>query len=263
MRSCVVVPTYNEAENIEDVLDILLEIENLDVLVVDDSSPDGTADIVQNWVDKSNGKVQLLTREQKNGLGGAYLFGFDYCLNKNYEIICEMDADLSHDPKALPQLIDAVETKQGDLAIGSRYIEGGQVPDWPLWRRALSIGGNIYARTVLGLKVNDATAGFRAYNSDLLRKIVLNPIKADGYGFQIEMTYITSKLGFKIKEVPITFRDRVKGTSKMGMNIVVEAISLVTWWGIRDRTFRRNKYKSWQEDSKAVDTSNASIVKTK
>lgn len=260
MRNCVVVPTFDEAENIDVVLEELLKIKDLDILVVDDGSPDGTGEMVENWKAKSQGRVNLLSRKEKNGLGGAYQFGFAHCLKENYDVICEMDADLSHDPAALPSLIKAVESGKGDLAIGSRYVDGGQVPDWPLWRRFLSIGGNLYARLILGLKVNDATAGFRAYDSVLLSKIVQNPIKADGYGFQIEMTYIAVSLGANIVEVPITFRDRVRGTSKMGMNIVVEAISLVTWWGIRDRVFRRRKYRNWQENTKMVDTINGTKI---
>jgi len=256
MRNCVIIPTYNEAENINVVLEALLKIKDLDILVVDDNSPDGTGKMVEEWKTKSDGRVNILSRTEKNGLGGAYLYGFAHCLNEQYEVICEMDADLSHDPESLPALIEAVHKGKGDLAIGSRYIEGGQVPDWPIWRRFLSVGGNLYARIILGLKVNDATAGFRAYNSELLRRIVQNPIKADGYGFQIEMTYITHNLGGKIVEVPICFRDRVRGNSKMGMSIVVEAISLVTWWGIRDRVFRRRKYGKWQENQQMVDTNN-------
>ena len=254
MRNCVVIPTFNEAENIDDILGKLLEIDDLDILVVDDASPDGTAKLVKKWIEKSSGRVSLLSRDQKDGLGGAYQYGFSHCLKHNYEIICEMDADLSHDPKALPSLIDAIASGSGELAIGSRYVEGGQVPDWPIWRRYLSIGGNMYARLILGLKVKDATAGFRAYNSELLTKILQNPINADGYGFQIEMTYIAANLGANIVEVPICFRDRVLGKSKMGSYIVVEAISLVTWWGIRDRILKRKKYAKWQGNAAMVDT---------
>ncbi len=256
MRNCVVVPTYNEAENIDVVLEELLKIEDLDILIVDDSSPDGTGEMVQDWKLRSDGRVELLSRSEKNGLGGAYQYGFSQVLKEDYEVICEMDADLSHDPSSLPSLIKAVSSGQGDLAIGSRYVKGGQVPDWPFWRRFISKGGNIYARLILGLKINDATAGFRAYNSQLLSNILQYPIKAGGYGFQIEMTYITSNMGAKIVEVPITFRDRVRGKSKMGINIVIEAILLVSWWGFRDRVLRRNKYRDWQENPLLADTNN-------
>jgi dolichol-phosphate mannosyltransferase len=234
MRSCVVIPTYNEKENIEDVISKVLE-NDIDILVVDDSSPDGTGKIVQDIATKHNGRVKLETRTSKQGLGKAYVFGFTKCIDDGYDIICQMDADLSHDPKVLPTLIKSIENGTANLTIGSRYVNGGVIPNWSLFRRFLSRGGNLYTRLMLKIKVKDATSGFRAYKSDLLKDILSLGILSDGYGFQIEMTYCATKLGAKIKEVPITFTDRIKGNSKMGGVIILEALKKVTLWSLRDR----------------------------
>jgi dolichol-phosphate mannosyltransferase len=233
-----VLPTYNEAENILEVLDRVREAApEAEVLVVDDGSPDGTADIAERW-GRDHGGVQILRRAKKSGLGSAYRAGFADGLRQGYDILIEMDSDLSHDPAALPSLIHAVEDG-ASLAIGSRYVPGGSIPNWKWHRKALSRWGNRYAGVVLGLEVRDATAGYRAYSSDSLSKIELDTIKADGYGFQIEMAYEVKNNGGRIVEIPISFTDRVRGESKMSGRIVVEALLLVTWWGFRDRIVRR------------------------
>jgi dolichol-phosphate mannosyltransferase len=237
VKPLVVLPTYNEAENILEVLGRVREsAPEADVLVVDDGSPDGTADIAEKW-GAEHGGVQVLRRAAKSGLGSAYRAGFATGLEQAYDILIEMDSDLQHDPAMLPALIHAVEDG-ADLAIGSRYVPGGAVPGWKLSRRMISQGGNLYAGMVLGMHVRDATAGFRAYAADALRKIDLPAIRADGYGFQIEMAYTVNTNGGRIVEVPITFGERQRGTSKMSSRIVVEALVLVTWWGLRDRILR-------------------------
>jgi dolichol-phosphate mannosyltransferase len=234
MRSLVVLPTYNEADNIVEVLKLVREATpSSDVLVVDDGSPDGTADLAEKW-GAENGGVQVLRRESKSGLGSAYRAGFARGLAEGYEILIEMDSDLQHDPAMLPALIHAVEDG-ADLAIGSRYVPGGAMPAWRFSRRMISQIGNLYAGVVLGMAVRDATAGFRAYRDSALRAIDLPAIKADGYGFQVEMAYSVTRNGGRIVEVPITFGERLRGESKMSMRIVVEALWLVTWWAARDR----------------------------
>jgi len=240
MRPLVVLPTYNEALNIEEVLERAREaVPGLSVLVVDDGSPDGTADIAEAWGAANGGGVQVLRRTEKSGLGSAYRAGFREGLKQGFEILIEMDSDLQHDPAMLPALIHAVEDG-ADLAIGSRYVPGGEVPGWKFSRRFISQAGNLYAGIVLGMKVRDATAGFRAYAAPALGKIALDTIKADGYGFQIEMAYEVKRNAGRIVEVPITFGERQRGSSKMSSRIVFEALALVTWWGIRDRILRRH-----------------------
>ncbi len=237
MKPLVVLPTFNEAENIEEVLDLVrAAVPEADVLVVDDGSPDGTGDLAERW-GAQHGGVTVVRRAGKQGLGSAYRAGFAYGLEHGYGVLIEMDSDLQHDPAMLPALIHAVDDG-ADLAIGSRDVPGGEVPGWKLSRRVISQGGNIYAAMVLGMHVRDATAGFRAYSADALRKIDLEKITADGYGFQIEMAYSVDRNHGRIVEVPITFSDRIRGTSKMSTRIVVEALVLVTWWGVRDRILR-------------------------
>lgn len=239
MKPLIVLPTYNEAENIIEVLDRVREaVPHADVLVVDDGSPDGTADLADQWGESHGGGVSVLRRGAKAGLGSAYRAGFAFGLANGYDALVEMDSDLQHDPAALPALISAVESG-ADLAIGSRYVPGGAIPDWPKSREWLSRGGNRYAGSVLGLQVRDATAGFRCYAAPMLSRIELDSITADGYGFQIEMAYNIARRGGRIVEVPITFNDRVRGTSKMSSRIVFEALTLVTWWGFRDRVLRQ------------------------
>ncbi len=238
MRTLVVLPTYNEIENIEEVLRRIRGVcPHADVLVVDDGSPDGTADRAEK-LGLELGRIDVLSRPKKSGLGSAYRVGFRTGLEQGYDVMIEMDADLSHDPDALPNLVAEVE-RGADLAIGSRYIPGGSIPDWPWPRRAISRFGCYYARVMLRIPVHDATAGFRAYHRRSLAAIELDEVRADGYGFQIEMTYLVDRQGGRIVEVPIEFRDRELGHSKMSGRIVVEALRLVTWWGIRDRVSRR------------------------
>ncbi|MBU3702678.1 MAG: polyprenol monophosphomannose synthase [Acidimicrobiia bacterium] len=239
MKPLIVLPTYNEAENIVEVLERIAEATPAaDVLVVDDGSPDGTADLAEAWGADNGGRVSVLRRGAKAGLGSAYRAGFAHGLANGYDALVEMDSDLQHDPAALPSLLSAVDAG-ADLAIGSRYVPGGHIPDWPRHREWLSRGGNRYASIVLGLQVRDATAGFRCYAASMLDRLDLEHITADGYGFQIEMAYNIARLGGRIVEVPITFNDRERGTSKMSSRIVVEALVLVTWWAVRDRILRR------------------------
>jgi len=244
MSPLVVLPTYQEAENIQDVLvRIRAAVPDAHVLVVDDGSPDGTADLAQSTADEL-GRIDVLRRTAKSGLGPAYRAGFAWGLDRDHEVLIEMDADLSHDPDVLPQLIAAVGPDGADLAIGSRYVPGGAVPGWPPNRRLLSRWGNRYIGLMLRLPVRDATAGFRAYRRSILEKIGLERVRADGYGFQIEMAYEVAKAGGTIIEIPITFRDRVKGVSKMSPNIVSEALVLVTRWGLRDRVNRLRRRRA-------------------
>ncbi|PZR83944.1 MAG: dolichol-phosphate mannosyltransferase, partial [Candidatus Aeolococcus gillhamiae] len=208
-----------------------------DVLVVDDGSPDGTADVAKG-VGHELGAVDVLRRPAKAGLGSAYRAGFDEGMQRGYEVLVEMDSDLSHDPAALPALLGAVE-RGADLAIGSRYIPGGSIPRWSWSRRALSRWGNRYASAMLGLAVADATSGYRAYRVSAVAAIDLQSVRADGYGFQIEMVYRVARSGGTVVELPIEFVDRQRGTSKMSSTIVVEALVLVSWWAVRDRLLRR------------------------
>ncbi len=237
MRVLVVLPTYQESANIEEVLRrVRSAVPAASVLVVDDSSPDGTADIAQQIGDEI-GLVEVLKRPSKSGLGSAYRDGFRQGLTDGFDVLVEMDSDLSHDPAALPQLLAAID-EGSDLVIGSRYVPGGSIPDWSWHRRALSRWGNRYAALVLGIEVADATSGYRAYRSEMIAKVDFHTVKADGYGFQIEMAYRVVTAGGSVAEVPISFTDRLRGTSKMSGRIVVEALILVTWWGIRDRLLR-------------------------
>jgi dolichol-phosphate mannosyltransferase len=235
MSALVIIPTYQEAENIADVLGrVRASVPDAHVLVVDDGSPDGTADLA-DAAGAELGQIAVLRRTSKSGLGPSYRAGFAWGLERDHSVLLEMDADLSHDPAVLPALIAAVADGEADLAIGSRYIAGGAVPGWPAHRRLLSQWGNRYVGAMLRMPVRDATAGFRAYTASILEKVGLEQIRADGYGFQIEMAYEVSKAGGTITEIPIVFRDRVRGVSKMHPSIVAEALWLVTRWGARDR----------------------------
>ena len=242
-RAVVVVPTYNEAGNIERLLESILAVDpNIGVLVVDDSSPDGTADIVDRVAARSEfaRRVDVLRRPSKSGLGTAYRAGFSRVLDAGDTICVQMDADFSHDPRYLIEIISAVEMG-ADAAIGSRYVPGGRIENWPRLRLFLSRWGNRYAAGMLGLAVNDATAGYRAYSSALLRRIDFASVRAEGYGFQIEMTHRAVRSGARIVEVPITFVDRVVGESKLSHHIINEAFGLVNRLWFRDRLLRRRR----------------------
>ncbi len=237
MRTLVVVPTYNEAGNIEALLRQVRDtVPSADILVVDDNSPDGTADLAEA-VGADAGQVKVLRRPVKDGLGNAYRAGLSHGLDEGYQALVQMDADFSHDPAVLPELLARL-ADGADVAIGSRYVPGGSIPHWPPLRRALSRYGNRYAVALLGLDVRDATAGFRAYRADLLREIRVGTTRANGYGFLMELAHRTAQRGATAAEVPITFTDRVRGTSKMSVRIMVESMALVTLWGARDRLRR-------------------------
>jgi dolichol-phosphate mannosyltransferase len=232
MEVLVVLPTYNESANIDHVLRrVRAALPDATVLVVDDGSPDGTADAAE-ILGKELGNIEVMRRAGKSGLGSAYRAGFRWGLDRGFDACIEMDADLSHEPEALPSLV-APLSEGTEVVIGSRYIPGGVIPNWAWYRRLLSRGGNVYASTVLGLGVADATAGFRAYAAPVLQRIDLDEVRAEGYGFQIEMTYAARRAGASILEVPIRFVDRVEGQSKMSTFIVVEALGLVTLWGLQ------------------------------
>lgn len=238
MKTLIVLPTYNEAENIIEVIErVRYALPEADILVVDDSSPDGTAALVEQRAEILDG-LSVLHRPEKSGLGPAYRAGFAEGRRRGFDVLVEMDSDLSHNPDDLPRLLDAV-TAGADLALGSRYVPGGSIPDWPWYRRALSIGGNRFAAIVLGIRIADATSGFRAYRATALELLGVDRVTADGYGFQIEMTYRLVQAGGHITEVPISFTDRIRGESKMSWRIIGEAARLVLRWGFRDRVVRR------------------------
>jgi len=231
MRTLVVIPTYNEAETITPLLEaVRTAAPAVDVLVVDDGSPDGTGKLAEDAATRL-GQIEVLHREAKSGLGTAYRAGFARGLAQGYDAFVEMDADFSHDPSALPGLLELAEDYE--VVIGSRYVPGAAIPNWTIARLALSRGGNLYASVLLSLRVTDSTAGFRVYRRSVLERMDYASVRADGYAFQIEMTYRARGAGASIKEVPITFIDRVQGTSKMSGAIVVEALLLVTLWALQ------------------------------
>jgi len=225
--SLVIIPTYNEKENIESIIKAVLELEKeFNILIIDDGSPDGTADIVKKLQLEVPERIFIIEREGKLGLGTAYIRGFKWAVEKKYNYVCEMDADFSHNPKDLVRLQKAV-SEGADLAIGSRYVNGVAVVNWPMGRILMSYYASAYVRFITGLKVKDTTAGFKCYRTEVLETINLDSIKFKGYAFQIEMKFRTSKYGFKIVEVPIIFTDREKGKSKMSGGIFSEA-----FWGV-------------------------------
>lgn len=232
----VIIPTYNEIENINLIIPAVLELEvDFHVLIVDDDSPDGTADEVKNWQLKHPNNVHMLQRKGKLGLGTAYIAGFKFALDKGYEYIFEMDADFSHNPKDLLRLFKTCQDG-ADISIGSRYVKGGGLENWPLDRKLLSYGASIYVRSITWMMIKDPTAGFVCYTNKVLSTFDLNKIRFIGYAFQIEMKYSAWKNGFKLVEVPITFKDRELGHSKMNSNIVSEAMKGVIsmrWLGMK------------------------------
>lgn len=229
MKSMIVIPTYNERENVQKLVPILLSLPlDLEVTVVDDNSPDGTAEAVRTLAG-DDGRVHVIERPGKMGLGSAYVRGFKFALQKDADLVFEMDADFSHDPAAIPEFVAAAV--DADLVLGSRYLTGVTVVNWPLRRLILSYSANLYTRLVTGMPVHDATGGFKCFKRRVLESIDLDSISSDGYSFQIEMSYKCWKKGFKIVEIPITFTDRRVGVSKMSNKIIWEAVWMV--WGLR------------------------------
>jgi len=227
MSNIVIIPTYKEKENIEAIIKAISDLPVLfDILIIDDNSPDGTANIVKS-LQPSFSNLHLIERPGKLGLGTAYIAGFEWALNRNYKYIYEMDADFSHDPRDLVRLYNACENEHADLAIGSRYISGVNVVNWPLSRVLMSYVASIYVRVITGMRIMDTTAGFKCYRKEVLENIKPGHIKSVGYGFQIEMKFTTWKMGYKIVEVPIIFTDRKLGASKMTGGIFNEAL-----WGV-------------------------------
>lgn len=223
--SVIIIPTYNERENIENIIRAIFSLEKVfHVLIIDDGSPDGTADIVKHLQAEFPEELHLLQRPKKMGLGTAYISGFKWALDRQYDYIFEMDADFSHDPKDLPRLYRACSEEGGDVAIGSRYVTGVNVVNWPMGRVLMSYFASKYVRIITGMPIHDTTAGFKCYRRKVLETIDLDNIHFRGYAFQIEMKFTAYKCGFKIVEVPVIFVNRVKGTSKMNSSIFGEAV---------------------------------------
>lgn len=230
MRSLVVVPTYDERANIDELVARTLAVPGVDLLVVDDASPDGTGERADELA-ADEPRMRVLHRPGKAGLGSAYRLGLGLGLDEGYDILVEMDADLSHDPAVLPDLLAAA--RDHDVAIGSRYVPGGGVENWPPHRRLLSTGGNLYVRLLTGIPVHDATSGFRAYRAEVLEAIGVRALRSEGYSFQLETALQAWLAGFRITEVPITFVERVAGASKISRSIVFEAMLRVVAWAVR------------------------------
>jgi dolichol-phosphate mannosyltransferase len=232
-RSVIVIPTYNEVDNLADIVARLhVTLPSVDVLVMDDSSPDGTGELADRMA-AADPRVSVIHRTEKAGLGAAYLHGFAIALERGYEVIGEMDADGSHQPEQLPRLFDALA--DADLVIGARWIRGGSVVNWSLFRKLLSVFGNIYARFLLGIPVHDITAGFRLFRRTTLETIDLTDVRSVGYCFQTDLTLRTIRAGLKVTEVPIEFRERERGESKMSGSIAIESLQRITIWGLQVR----------------------------
>ena len=228
-RLLVVLPTYNESRNLDQIVPaILSQDDRIEVLIVDDNSPDGTG-VIADAISATIDRVHVLHRKAKEGLGRAYLAGFRWGLDRGFDLLFEMDADFSHDPRFLPDLIRAIEVDGADLAVGSRYKTGVNVINWPMSRLMLSSGANLYARIVTGLPLTDLTAGFKCFRRRVLEAIPLEKVRSNGYAFQIEMNYRAWRKKFKLVEVPIIFTDRTEGQSKMGRKIVLEGVWMC-WW---------------------------------
>lgn len=239
-RKVVIIPTYNEKENIERIIRTVFSLDGAyNILVIEDGSPDGTADIVKRLQEEFPERLFMIERQGKLGLGTAYITGFKWSVEHGYDYIFEMDADFSHNPDDLPRLYEACSKKGADLAIGSRYCDGISVVNWPIGRVIMSYFASVYVRKILGMKVFDTTAGFKCYRRKVLETIDLDNVRMKGYGFQIEMKYSAFRLGFRIKEVPIIFMDRKEGTSKMSSSIFGEA-----FWGVIKLKFRKIKPKA-------------------
>lgn len=235
MKNLVLIPTYNEVENAEKIIRAVLALkECFEILIIDDGSPDGTAGVVKNLQSEFDGRLHLMERSGKQGLGTAYIAGFRWALERDYDYVFEMDADFSHDPSDLPRLLSACSTDGADMAIGSRYCNGVSVVNWPIGRILISYFASVYVRTVLGFRIYDSTAGFVCYSRRVLESLDLDNVQMKGYGFQIEMKYTAYKCGFRITEVPVIFVNRKEGTSKMSGSIFGEA-----FWGVLKLRFRK------------------------
>ncbi|MBO8454184.1 MAG: polyprenol monophosphomannose synthase [Bacteroidetes bacterium] len=244
-RKVVIIPTYNEKENIEKIIRAVFALDGFyNILVIEDGSPDGTGQIVKRLQAEFPERLFMIERSGKQGLGTAYLTGFKWSIEKGYDYIFEMDADFSHNPEDLPKLYEACSTGGADLAIGSRYCDGISVINWPIGRVIMSYYASVYVRKVLGMKVYDTTAGFKCYKRKVLETIDLDKVRMKGYGFQIEMKYTTFRLGFKIREVPIIFVDRKEGTSKMSSSIFGEA-----FWGVLKMRLRKIRPRRASENA--------------
>jgi dolichol-phosphate mannosyltransferase len=245
-RALVIIPTYNEKENIRSIVELVLsQVPNLEILVVDDNSPDGTAAIVTEMA-QANPRVHLLSRAGKLGLGTAYIAGFKWGLAQGYACLIEMDADFSHDPREIPNMLKAIQ--QADLVLGSRYIDGVRVVNWPLSRLVLSKGASYYVRIITGLPVYDPTGGFKCFRRKVLETLELDEVRSNGYAFQIEMSFKAWMKGFRIREIPITFADRHAGKSKMSGHIVREALWMV-WSLAFAHGFRRKPHARLKSDA--------------
>jgi dolichol-phosphate mannosyltransferase len=232
-RILVIIPTFQERENLSSIVGrVRASVPAAHVLVADDNSPDGTGKVADELASDDD-QVHVLHRAAKEGLGAAYVAGFEWALDEGYDVIVEMDADGSHQPEQLPRLLDALET--ADVVLGSRWVPGGEVSNWPKSREFLSRGGNMYTRIVLGLPLRDATGGYRAYRAKVLRAFDLTTVRSQGYCFQVDLAWRSWQRGYRVVEVPITFVERVLGASKMSRKIVFEALWRVTLWGLRDR----------------------------
>jgi dolichol-phosphate mannosyltransferase len=232
-RVVMVVPTYNERENLSWIVGRLrAAVPDVDVLVVDDGSPDGTGDLADELA-AADSAVSVLHRATKTGLGAAYLHGFEVALERGYDVVGEMDADGSHQPEQLPLLLAALA--DADLVIGSRWVPGGSVVNWPLSRKLLSVGGNLYARTLLGIPLRDITAGYRLFRRTTLERLDLDSVESAGYIFQTDLAFRTVRAGLKVVEVPIEFVERVRGESKMSPDVATESLRRITVWGMRER----------------------------
>jgi len=257
VEKLVIIPTYNEKENINNILHAIFNLnDGFHVLVIDDGSPDGTAQIVRELIPKFSGKLFIEERTGKLGLGTAYIHGFKWAIEKGYQFIFEIDADFSHNPNDLPKLYNACKNEGADVAVGSRYIKGGGVVNWPINRIALSKGASLYTRMITWMPVKDPTAGFVCYKKEVLETINLDEIRFVGYAFQIEMKFAAWKLGFKVKEVPIIFQDRTYGVSKMNKGIVKEGILgvLKLRWNSMFKNYRKRVKKN--DTLKAVPLNN-------
>ncbi|MGA8044959.1 MAG: polyprenol monophosphomannose synthase [Dermatophilaceae bacterium] len=233
-RVVVLIPTYNEREALPAILERLrAEVPSVDVVVLDDNSPDGTGEVADAYAARDS-RIHVLHREGKEGLGRAYLHGFGWALDQGYDVLVEMDADGSHQPRHLPDILAALE--EADVVIGSRWVRGGAVSNWPWHRKALSVGGNLYTRLMLGMPVHDATAGYRAYRAEALLSIGLDDVASEGYCFQVDLTRRAVRAGLTVREVPITFVEREVGSSKMSPDVARESLRRITAWGLGYRT---------------------------